>query len=120
MSHTVQIPTEVNDAVAVAAACQRLNLPEATHGSAHLYASEATGLIVRLPNWEYPIVIDTQTGSIQFDNFEGVWGDPSHLGRFLQIYACEKAKLEARRHGHPVTETQLEDGRIRLEIQEGP
>jgi hypothetical protein len=41
------------------------------------------------------------------------------LDAFLQAYAVEKAKLEARRQGHVVTEQQLSDGSIKLSIQVG-
>lgn len=119
MSHLVQIQTKVHDPVAIAAACRRLNLAAPVHGTAQLYSGEATGLLVQLPGWEYPAVIDTLTGTIKFDNYGGEWGDRQHMDRFLQMYACEKAKLEARRRGHTCTETQLEDGSIRLQIQEG-
>jgi hypothetical protein len=47
------------------------------------------------------------------------WGDPKHLDRFLQAYACEKAKIEARKRGHAVSEQQLADGSIKLTIQVG-
>jgi hypothetical protein len=36
----------------------------------------------------------------------------------LQSYAVEKTRLEARKRGHSVTEQQLQDGSIRLQIQE--
>ena len=42
-----------------------------------------------------------------------------HLDKFLQIYAVEKSRLEARRRGHQVTEQALADGSIKLTIQVG-
>ncbi len=45
------------------------------------------------------------------------WGNPAELQKFLQMYACEKAKIEARRQGHSVTEQSLSDGSIKLTIQ---
>ena len=47
------------------------------------------------------------------------WGDQRELDRFLQAYACERAKIEARRQGHTVTEQPLADGSIKLTIQLG-
>jgi hypothetical protein len=35
----------------------------------------------------------------------------------LQGYAVEKARIEARKKGHTVTEQQLQDGSIKLTIQ---
>ena len=118
MSHIVTIQTKVHDPHAVSAACQRLSLPAAVEGTAKLFSGEATGLIVQLPGWQYPAVIDTLTGTIRYDNFGGHWGDQAHLSRFLQSYAVEKTKLEARKRGHTITEQQLDNGSIRLQITE--
>ena len=119
MSHIVTIQTKVRDAVALAAACRRLGLAEPVHGTARLFASEATGQIVQLPGWNYPVVIDTATGEIRYDTFNGTWGDEKELHKLLQRYAAEKASLEARRQGHSVVEQQLPDGSIKLTIQVG-
>jgi hypothetical protein len=118
MSHVVTIQTKVHDPAAVAAACQRLNLAAPVQGTVHLFSGEATGLVVRLPGWQYPAVVEPLTGTIRYDNFEGHWGDQQHLDRFLQMYAVEKAKLEARAKGYPVTEQALENGSIQLQITE--
>jgi hypothetical protein len=111
--------TKVHDPVAVAAACQRLSLTAPVQGTVQLFSGEATGLIVKLPGWEYPAVIDVLTGVVRYDNFNGIWGDQQHLNRFLQSYAVEKTKLEARKRGHTITEQQLGDGSIRIQIAEG-
>jgi hypothetical protein len=120
VSHIVTVHTKVRDPAAVAAACVRMGLPAPADGRAELFAGAAEGLIVRLPGWTYPAVVDLATGEVKFDNFEGRWGDRAHLDRFLQLYAVEKARLEARAKGYPVTEQALADGGIRLEIVEGP
>ena len=117
MSHIVSIQTQVRDPVAVYAAAQRLGLAAPVAGTAELYSSRATGLIVRLPGWSYPVVCDTSTGRIQYDNFNGRWGEQQQLDRFLQAYAVEAAKREARRKGHSVFEQPLADGSIKLTIQ---
>jgi hypothetical protein len=119
LSHIVTIQTKVHDPAAVAAACQRLGLAAPVHGTTQLFSGDATGLIVRLPGWEYPTVIDTLTGVVRYDNFNGHWGDPAHLNRFLQSYAVEKTRLEARKRGHTFTEQALQDGSIRLLLAEG-
>ena len=119
MSHIVEIKTEVRDAVAVHAACQHHQLNAPTHGQAKLFSSEATGWIVNLPDWRYPAVFDTASGQVRFDNYGGRWGEQVQLDRFLQGYAVEKAKLEARRKGHTITEQSLADGSIKLTVQIG-
>jgi hypothetical protein len=118
MSHIVTIQTKLHDAAAISAACQRLKLAPPIQGKADLFSGEATGLIVQLPGWQYPVVIDTQTGQVQYDNFGGAWGEQKELDRFLQSYAVEKAKLEARKKGYQVNESTLQDGSIKLQIIE--
>lgn len=117
MSHIVTIKVDVRDATAVRAACQRLGLAEPVQGTTKLFSGEATGLAVQLPEWVYPVVCDTTSGQVKFDNFNGRWGDQHHLDRFLQAYAVCKATAEARRRGHSVSETAQADGSIRLVIQ---
>jgi len=119
MSHIVTVQTRLHDGLAVQAACRRLGLPEPVQGTAELFSGEATGLIVQFKTWLYPVVIDTLTGTIRYDNFEGRWGEQCVLDRFLQAYAVEKVKLESRKKGYMVSEQALENGSIKLQIVEG-
>jgi len=117
MSHVVQIQTQVRDPAAVFAACERLQLPPPTQGKFKMFEGFATGLGVQLPGWKYRVVCDMASGHVSFDNYNGAWGDRVELDRFLQAYAVEKARSEARRQGHTVTEQSLADGSIKLTIQ---
>jgi hypothetical protein len=119
MSHIVVIQAQVRDPDAVAAACRRLGLVAPARGTARLFGGQATGLLVQLPGWNYPVVLDTASGAVRFDNYGGRWGEPQELDRFLQAYAVEKARLEARKKGFAVTEQALADGSIRLNITGG-
>ena len=119
MSHIVQIQTKLYDSFAVAAACRRLGLAEPVHGTAQLYDGEATGLLVRLLGWHYPAVIDPTDGVVRYDNFGGHWGDQQHLDRLIQMYAVEKAKIEAKRRGYSVSEQALQDGSILVRVRQG-
>jgi hypothetical protein len=119
MSYIVTIQTKVRDQAAVAAACARMNLANPEAGTAKLFGGQVSGLLVRLPGWTYPAVVDLASGDVRFDNFEGRWGDRAHLDRFIQLYSVELVKLQARANGYPVTEQALEDGGIRLQIIEG-
>ena len=119
MSHIVTIKTEIRDPTALAAACRRLGLAEPVQGKAKLFTSEAEGLIVNLPDWRYPVVVDTAKRQVHYDNYGQQWGKQRELDRLLQAYAVEKSKLEARRAGHTVTEQPLSDGSIKLTIQTG-
>lgn len=117
MSHIVQIRTQVRDPVAVVAASRRLSLAVPVQEEVRLFSGKASGLTVRLPGWKYPVVFDLTAGEARYDNYGGHWGAPKELDRFLQAYAVEKARIEARKQGHSVSEQALSDGSIRLTIQ---
>jgi hypothetical protein len=119
MSHIVEIKTEVRDPAAMELACQRLGLENPQQGTATLFTQQVSGWIVQLPQWRFPVVVDAGSGQVQYDNYEGRWGEIDQLHRFLQTYAVEKAKLEARKQGHSITEQSLADGSIKLAIQIG-
>jgi hypothetical protein len=119
VSHIVTIRTELRDPAAITAACRRLGLPEPVQGTAQLFSGEATGLLVQLPDWLYPVVCETASGQLHYDNFEGRWGDPKLLDLFLQAYTVEKARIEARKQGHTVLEQSLPGGSVKLTIQVG-
>jgi hypothetical protein len=116
MSHIVTIEARVQDSAALTAACRRLGLSEPIYGNVRLFSGDTIGLSVKLPGWEYPVVVDTAKGSVKYDNYEGRWGDPAELGRLLQMYAVEKAKLEARKKGYCVTEQTQKNGSIVVQI----
>jgi hypothetical protein len=119
LSHIVEIKTEIRDEAGVKAACTRLAIPLPEHKTCKLFSATATGLAVQLPGWLYPVICNLQTGQVQYDNYNGHWGEQKHLNSFLQAYAVEKAKIEARRKGHTCSETRLEDGSIRVTVKVG-
>ena len=119
MSHIVHIQTEVRDPIAISSACDRLALPQPIQDEHQLFTKKVTGWGVQLQRWRFPVVCQTETGQVQYDNYEGRWGDPAQLDRFLQGYAIEAAKQEARRQGYSVTEQPLADGSVRLTVQVG-
>lgn len=119
MSHIVTIQTEVRDSAAVRGACQRRQLPAPVDGTHRLFSGEATGLAVQLPDWRYPVVCELTSGQLLYDNYEGRWGDQQQLDAFRQSYAIEKARIEARKQGHTVTEQKLADGSVKLTVNVG-
>ncbi len=119
MSHVVEIKTEVRDEQAVRAACVRLQLAPPEHKTVTLFSATAAGLCLQLPGWQYPVVSNLQSGSVQYDNYKGAWGEQTQLNRFLQAYAVEKAKIEARKKGHTCSESHLDDGSIRVTVHVG-
>lgn len=96
-----------------------MRLDEPAHQTVKLFSDEATGYCVQLPRWRYPVVCDTDAGVVQYDNYEGHWGEQALLDRLVQSYAVEKSILEARRQGHSVTEQSLDDGYIKLTVLVG-
>ena len=119
MSHIVTIQTQVRDEAAVFAACRRRQLAEPVQGQHRLFNSEVKGLAVQLRNWHYPVVCQLESGELQFDNFGGRWGEQRELDGFIQAYAVERARIEARQRGHTITEQALTDGSIKLTVQIG-
>ena len=119
MSHIVQIQTEVRSEPAVHAACKRLHLPPAKRGTFELYDSTETGLGIELPKWRYPVVANTKTGELRFDNYGEKWGAQEYLDQFLQRYAVEAATIAARKQGHSVVESRLDDGSVKLMVGVG-
>ena len=96
-----------------------LSLPEPVRGTAELYTGDVTGLIIRLPDWEAAVVINTDTGTIRYDNYNGAWGDAAYLHRFAQAYVVEQSRIEARKKSYLTTEQSLADGSILVEIEIG-
>jgi hypothetical protein len=109
----------MRDETAIQSACKRLHLPRATHGTFDLYQTTATGLGIELPHWRYPVVANLKSGQIRFDNYGGRWGNQEFLDRFLQGYAVEKAKIEARKKGHSIVEQRLGNGSIKVTVNVG-
>jgi len=119
MSHIVLIKTEVRDFNSVKRACHRLKLDAPVQGTFQLFSSEETGCGVQLRDWRYPVVCQLETGALKYDNYNGRWGNAQRLDEFLQGYAVERAKLEARKQGYTANEQILADGSIKVIINAG-
>jgi len=136
MSHIVTIKTELRDLAAIKAACKRMGwqLVEGQHtfswwghyvGDYRAFEERLRNLgikpenygkcdhAIRVPGAKYEIGL-VQTGN----QFIPLWDaydtgglqritEANGMGGFLQAYAVEKAKLEARRKGYTVRETAL-------------
>ena len=88
-------------------------------GTFELYSSTETGLGIELPHWKYPVVANTETGQLRYDNYNGRWGSQEFLDQFLQAYCVERAKIEARKKGHSCVEQRLDNGSIKLTVNVG-
>jgi hypothetical protein len=112
MSHTVTIKVQVRDLQALMAACRRLNLEAPKPGVHELYAEQVKGYAVSLKDWSYPVVFQLEHGAAKYDNYNGKWGDESHLNKLLQGYSVELAKAQMRRKGWSPIEVARDDGSI--------
>lgn len=137
MSHTVTVKVEMKDTSAIGSAVDRIegahfikpavrdvrkrdeapNIQEAT-GRHGIYSGAFEGIGVQLPGWNYPIVINPETGEVKYDNFSGSWGSQERLDEMVQMYSVEKAKAEAVLHGLTASEEALDNGDIKLTIND--
>lgn len=125
MSHTATVKTEFRNRAVVQRAAEALGL-ECEVGEGLKYEmyddSIATGdVILKLPGWNYPVVIDTKTGDAKYDNYNGAWGDIARLEEFMQEYTLQVAENEAQEfvlQGWNVSRQKQENGDIQLVIEQ--
>lgn len=118
MSHTVTVKADVRSKQAIAAACQRLGLAAPVEGTHLLYerSKSINGVAVSLPNWNYPVVFNTETGDVAYDNFGGHWGNISEYEKFMQAYSVCRTMQEASLQGYMATEETLPDGSVKITV----
>lgn len=119
MSHLSQIKTAITNEAAICRACQVLELAQPARGEFAVYNTKAVGLGVNLRDWKYPVVINTDTGELSYDNFNGNWGQQDRLDEFCQRYALEVPRMAAEARGHRCEELPLENGARLLRIHMG-
>lgn len=124
MSHVVSIQAQVKNPDALIRACQGKNIPftRAIGQKVDLYERAVTGdFSMKLPGWQFPLVIDTATGEAHYDNYGGRWGDERILQDFLQEYSLQVAEEQAYEltlQGWTVERQKQENGDIQLVIQQ--
>lgn len=121
MSHTVTIKAvEVRNAAALEAACRRCKLDAPQVGLHRLFdGTKREGHAVKLKDWHMPVVFDLTTGEALYDNYNGSWGNESHLDELIQGYAIEAAEAEARLAGYSnITETVEANGDVVVRMEE--
>ena len=115
MSHIVTGTSAMTSEKYVRAAAARLGLAAPVRKVWDLFSGQtADGLGVMLPGWSYPVVIDTTTGELKYDNYNGRWGKEEELAKFKQNYAAVKHRAIAHERGYQVQETVDSDGSIVL------
>lgn len=117
LSHTAEVATQIKDLNAIKLACKEMGLAEPKEETVQLYDGKTyTGVAVRLKGWQYPVVIDTKTGQLHYDNYRGSWGKQTELNRLTQLYGVAKATLIARSKGYQIQRSVLANGTIRLSV----
>jgi len=119
MSHLSSITTVITNEEAVSRSCRELGLEAPAHGTYKLFRAEVKGLGVRLPDWQFPIVINTDTGKVSFDNYNGSWGKQVELDKFTQRYSLEVGKMDAEAKSLQYEEIPLENGERLLRVYLG-
>jgi hypothetical protein len=120
MSHIATVEIKITDLDALQTACQNLGVQcEIGQINATLFAGQkAKGNVsIKLKGWNYPIVIDTEKGEAQYDNYNGSWGKMEEFELLQQEYSKQVALSELS-EGFSVSETLLEDGTIELEFEQ--
>jgi len=56
------------------------------------------GMVVQLPGWQYPILIDLEEGKLYYDNYGGRWGDLLYLDLFKTGYNAGKLLKAVEKH----------------------
>jgi hypothetical protein len=76
----------MTDHAAMAEACIALGMVPPTHETVTFYdGRQVTGTAIRLPGWQYPVVI-SEDGELTYDDYGGAWGKPQHLEAFRMQY----------------------------------
>ena len=120
MSSTMNVKLEIRDVAALTAAVLRMGGSIDAHGGVYKLFDDTRhkGRAVHLTGWRYPIVVDTETGKVAYDDYHGKWGNVADLNKLKGYYGVEVATRAARAKGYSVRET-LENNKIVLHVGMG-
>ena len=115
MSHRVRVKSvKFVGKDTLAATCKALGLAAPVQGKYKLFTGGVIeGEAITLPGWRYPVVIE-EDGTINFDNYNGTWGDEKQLHKLQQAYGAQAGRQICYDHGMTLEEEILEDGSIKL------
>ena len=89
MSHTLKIKVEIKDETALRTASERTGAKVLGEGSHRLYGGVSNGFGVQLPGWQFPVIVNLQTGELSYDNYGGNWGNQGTLDTLIHEYSTE-------------------------------
>ena len=98
MSHTVTVDVKMKNREALCKAAEAMGLTILGEGSHRLYSSSHQGLGIKLPGWNYPVVV-TEDGVIHYDDYNGLWGNPNDIDRLTADYAQAVVEVECDKLG---------------------
>lgn len=118
MSHITTIrDTQILNLDALKAACEALGVEEPKHGRHKLYgAQRAEGYAVKLKGWRYPVVVDTKSGNIMFDDY-GSQHDAMPLVELHNEYALAVVKQVAIKQKRRIVSEERVNGKIVLKMR---
>lgn len=117
MSHTVKVAVKMKNLDALNAAIDKLGLTRIGGREAENHrlwgGSEQNGIGVKLPGWQYPVVINPTTGEAVYDNFGGHWGAQDTLDQLCQEYAAQEVTMQALENGYCVESDEVQEDESR-------
>jgi len=121
MSHIVKAKVQMEHKQCLIRAAEHLGLQNLGEGRHKLYGRQhAEGIAFKLPDWNHPVVINTETGEVSYDNYGGSWGKQVELDKLVQRYSIERTKEEAEIAGGYTFEETVnpETGEVTVEMEE--
>lgn len=98
-SHTVKVKVDMTDTETLRRAVEGMGGRWIGQGTHAMFAGQsATGLGFTLPNWRYPLTVDS-AGELHYDDYHGSWGNVADLATLRAEYAFSRAETAAVEQG---------------------
>lgn len=100
MSHTTSCDLVVTNEAALlrTVAAENLHI-EDTRRHEMFDGKIVQGIGVKLAGWDYPVIFDTKSGKVHYDNYNERWGKQDTLDKFMQRYSLETLTEQAQLNG---------------------
>ena len=101
MSHTTAVTTDFKNKSALTTACERVGAKiDTAVKSVRLYqGTTQCDTRIDLKDWQYPLAVNTETGKVQFDNYNGMWGKIEEFDKLRQEYSVACVEQEGGEDG---------------------
>lgn len=97
-SHTAQMKVEYRDLAALKSAVEAMGGTWIGPGCHKLYEASYSGNAFKFSSWKFPCVLDA-SGTLQYDNFGGTWGNADQLDKLKSAYTLSVAEQAALAQG---------------------